>query len=392
VASAQPSLLGTADVLAGAGHDTNILLQVSPDAGSHEAALAGFYARTEPTLAAALAFGRGYRLDAGYDLDFRATQGAGNLLRHQVELSFAFAKIGPVVPRLGATVGRFDTGDFAQDRFLWGSGEAALRFELGHGLRAATSYRAELRSYPDRPGGEERDLVHIAQLRLAYRPGSRFETGLGASYLDVVPVHAVTGGSAVQFGRLGPDLEMVWGRVTLLGGMWAGVLDLPMEQQWQFGADLGIICKLSGHFDASAGVDFTGTPSGDPLAQNYSRRFVGLALLAHGTWKRAAARAAEPTDLRPLVSDGQVRFRLRTAEAGAVTVVGSWDQWSTDGQPLRRSAEPGLWEVWLDLPPGSHRYRFVVDGQAVQPPDAPRYLPDDFGGRDAVVDVPARTP
>ena len=83
--------------------------------------------------------------------------------------------IAALIPRLGSSVGRFDTGDFPQDRFLWASGEAALRLEVTRALRVAASYRAELRSYPDRPGGDERDLVHIGQVRLGYRPGPRFE-------------------------------------------------------------------------------------------------------------------------------------------------------------------------------------------------------------------------
>ena len=48
-----------------------------------------------------------------------------------------------------------------------------------------------------------------------------------------------------------------------------------------------------------------------------------------------------------------------------------------------------MFEVWLDLPAGSHRYHFVVDGQTRRPPDAPRYAPDGFGGEDGVLDVDA---
>jgi hypothetical protein len=91
-------------------------------------------------------------------------------------------------------------------------------------------------------------------------------------------------------------------------------------------------------------------------------------------------------DLRPLVTAGHVRFRMR-AQAVAVEVIGSWDDWQTPGRPLERAGGE-LWEGTIELPPGAHRYRFLVDGRSVKPPDAPRYAADDFGGEDAIVDVP----
>ena len=67
-------------------------------------------------------------------------------------------------------------------------------------------------------------------------------------------------------------------------------------------------------------------------------------------------------------------------------MIGSWDGWAAS-TPLHATGQPGLWEVWLDLPIGTHRYRFLVDGRPVTPSEAARTVPDDFGGRDAVIDV-----
>ena len=53
---------------------------------------------------------------------------------------------------------------------------------------------------------------------------------------------------------------------------------------------------------------------------------------------------------------------------------------------MRKNHE-GVWRLTVDLEPGAHRYRFLVDGQTVRPPDAPRYVADDFGGEDAVLQV-----
>jgi 1,4-alpha-glucan branching enzyme len=85
-----------------------------------------------------------------------------------------------------------------------------------------------------------------------------------------------------------------------------------------------------------------------------------------------------------------VRFVVRAAGAASVAVIGSWNDWEAGGaaQRLRRTREPDLWEVWMDLPTGQHRYHFLVDGRAARPADAAQYRPDGFGGQDGVVEVP----
>jgi 1,4-alpha-glucan branching enzyme len=84
-----------------------------------------------------------------------------------------------------------------------------------------------------------------------------------------------------------------------------------------------------------------------------------------------------------------VRFRLRAGPATTVVVIGSWNDWDTDvpAQRLRRTRESGLWEAWVPVPPGDHRYHFLVDGRAVRPADAIRYRPDGFGGEDGVLEI-----
>jgi 1,4-alpha-glucan branching enzyme len=83
-----------------------------------------------------------------------------------------------------------------------------------------------------------------------------------------------------------------------------------------------------------------------------------------------------------------VRFRLRAAGALAVSLVGSWDDWQAPGRVVVATREAGLFEVWMDLPEGTYRYHFMVDGQPRRPPEAPRYTPDGFGDEDGVLDVP----
>ena len=88
---------------------------------------------------------------------------------------------------------------------------------------------------------------------------------------------------------------------------------------------------------------------------------------------------------------GRVRLRLGAPAGAVVQVVGSWNDWQAPGHALDPKA-PGVYEAWLALPAGSHRYHFLVDGQPRRPPDSPQYAADGFGGEDGVLEVPAPRP
>ena len=57
------------------------------------------------------------------------------------------------------------------------------------------------------------------------------------------------------------------------------------------------------------------------------------------------------------------RVRLTCFAPGAhrVFVAGTYNDWDTTATPLEHEAG-GLWETFLELPPGHHEYKFLVDG------------------------------
>jgi 1,4-alpha-glucan branching enzyme len=131
--------------------------------------------------------------------------------------------------------------------------------------------------------------------------------------------------------------------------------------------------------------------AGDPAGDGLYRRFAVLAgVVLHATTRPALVRpppVQDDEDVRPMVKDGRVRFRVRAPGATSVQVLGSWDDWAAPGQALSSTRAPGVWELWLALPPGAHRYHFMVDGVLTRPSNAARYMPDGFGGEDGVVEV-----
>jgi hypothetical protein len=391
LAGAEPALFGSAEVGVSGGHDDNMFLQVSPDAATRQPRISGWFGHATPRLALGLSVA-GWRFDLSYDADYRGSQVAGHLVLQQVDLSIAFPRLGSFRPTLVGSAGRFDASRFSSDRFLFAGGGLDLRLELTGSFRASAGYRVELRSFPERLG--ERDLVHLAEVRLSYRPSPGFEVGMGSAYLSVAPAHAaVMDDGTVQAVRAGPDTEVVWGRLTMGVSVWGGTIAISgLGRDWQVGGGLGALLRLGENIDLSASADLTAAPwAADLRAQDYTRRYFGLGLVAHATGRRTLARPT-PEGLRPVVQKGRARFRLRAGQASQVAVIGSWDDWAAPGQTLTHTHEPGLWEAWIDVPPGTHRYRFVVDGHPVRPPDAPRYARDDFGGEDALIEVPKEGP
>jgi 1,4-alpha-glucan branching enzyme len=90
----------------------------------------------------------------------------------------------------------------------------------------------------------------------------------------------------------------------------------------------------------------------------------------------------------PISTPAGVRFVLEYPSARTVAVAGSFNEWSAVSHPLARDASPGIWTGLLRLPPGEHRFMYVVDGTLwVSPPFAEDYADDGFGSKNGVVVV-----
>lgn len=83
---------------------------------------------------------------------------------------------------------------------------------------------------------------------------------------------------------------------------------------------------------------------------------------------------------------GGVEFALVEPGARAVSVVGEFNGWDPNKQPMTR--EGGVWKARVALPPGVYEYQFVVDGHLWVPdPAAAASADDGFGRVNSVVHV-----
>jgi hypothetical protein len=380
-AQAGADLSAAAELPVSGGYDSNIFLSSTPDANADLLRLGGWLVELAPALELAVA-GGGFRLELDYDGDYRAAADVGHLYYQELALTFSPPELGPLHVQAGLVGGRFDASAFSADQFWFGGGQTGIRVAFTDALRLLASYRYEARTLSGIAG--DNSTSHMFDTRLSYRPVARVELGPRLSYLAIVP----PGGDGLRRWRAGVDANGVWQRWTVTAGAWVGPLSAPSESAVYVGAQIEVRRQVLPNLDLRCAGDWAAPISSDAPG-NYARQSILAGVVLHATTQPRLAPAPVQDDLRPLVEVTRVRFRVRAPRATAVSVLGSWDDWAAPGRPLRQTADPALWELWLDLPAGTYRYHFMVDGEAVRPSDAPRYLPDGFGGEDGVVDVGA---
>jgi hypothetical protein len=384
--SAEPAGFATGEIGLGGGYDDNMFLQISPDAALREPLVSGAFAHVAPRVGAGLAAG-GWRLDLGYLLDYRGSDAAGHLAFQEAELAVAFPSLWRLRPTLTGKVGRFDASRYDTDRFTLVGGGIELRLALTETLRVIGGYQLERRTFPNR--ASEHDNVHLGELRFSWRPEPLLEVGVGSSYLAVAPAHAaLMDDGTVRSLRFGPDGQLVWKRMSLGLSLWAGNITVPGRTEWQVGGGAGLVVRLFENVDLAASFEVSRAPWTDAAsAQIYERSAFVLGIVGHVSGRVSLGGRREVDEQRPLVQAGRVRFRLKATAAVSVAVIGSWNDWASPGVELTHSGPPGMWEGWVDVPPGTYRYHMIVDGQPVRPPDAVRYEADDFGSEDGIVEI-----
>jgi 1,4-alpha-glucan branching enzyme len=80
---------------------------------------------------------------------------------------------------------------------------------------------------------------------------------------------------------------------------------------------------------------------------------------------------------------GSQTFRCKAPNAISVLLAGDFTHWQQRPIPLKRSPD-GVWQTTVALPPGTHHYRFIVDGEWRDDPECTLRMPNPFGGENCV--------
>jgi hypothetical protein len=82
------------------------------------------------------------------------------------------------------------------------------------------------------------------------------------------------------------------------------------------------------------------------------------------------------------------RFVIHQQGTNQVEITGSFTNWQR--VPLVPTGTSGYWEITLEVPPGEHRYAFIVDGDKLLPdPTVIAAETDDFGAANSILKVEA---
>jgi 1,4-alpha-glucan branching enzyme len=58
----------------------------------------------------------------------------------------------------------------------------------------------------------------------------------------------------------------------------------------------------------------------------------------------------------------RVTFKVRVPSARKVIVVGDFNNWNAEANPLEKD-DDGFWRMTVRLPPGKYEYKLLVDGR-----------------------------
>jgi 1,4-alpha-glucan branching enzyme len=76
-------------------------------------------------------------------------------------------------------------------------------------------------------------------------------------------------------------------------------------------------------------------------------------------------------------------FRFTAPGAMSVLLVGDFTHWQQKGIPMRKGRD-GVWTASVELPPGKHHYRFIVDGEWRDDPECTLRVPNAYGSENMV--------
>jgi 1,4-alpha-glucan branching enzyme len=79
-------------------------------------------------------------------------------------------------------------------------------------------------------------------------------------------------------------------------------------------------------------------------------------------------------------------FSFTAPSAMSVQLLGDFTHWQERPINLRKGQD-GIWRASVVLEPGTHRYRFLVDGQWQDDPECTVRVPNPYGSKDAILQV-----
>ena len=103
--------------------------------------------------------------------------------------------------------------------------------------------------------------------------------------------------------------------------------------------------------------------------------------------RKAKAATAAKKAVNKTAARRRVTFKLQAKPGSVVTVAGSFNNWDAGANPLKDKDGSGAFAAIILLAPGSHEYKFVVDGVWCVDPGCAEWVQNDLGTLNSVLRV-----
>lgn len=90
--------------------------------------------------------------------------------------------------------------------------------------------------------------------------------------------------------------------------------------------------------------------------------------------KKAQSKTTEPT-----------YFQVSAGPGSTVCVTGTFNNWNPRQYQMLYDADAGIFRITLELPPGRHEYKFVVNGEWRCDPNCPDWVVNEHGTLNSVI-------
>ncbi|KAF1079521.1 MAG: hypothetical protein GQF41_4079 [Candidatus Rifleibacterium amylolyticum] len=103
-------------------------------------------------------------------------------------------------------------------------------------------------------------------------------------------------------------------------------------------------------------------------------------------WEEEAEKEKKSTTDTSTGAGIEKEFTLEHASATKVSIVGSFNDWNKDANPM--ALENGTWKARINLKPGKHEYQFVInDTDWITDPKQDKSAENKYEGKNSVIEV-----
>ncbi len=104
-------------------------------------------------------------------------------------------------------------------------------------------------------------------------------------------------------------------------------------------------------------------------------------------WEEEAGKTEDNTPAKASGPESEVVFEFEDADAVKVSVVGSFNDWNKDKNPMKK--ENGIWKCSLNLKSGRHEYQFVVNDTdwIVDPKHSGNAVKNKYEGMNSIIEI-----